>query len=101
MAYATRVTPYAIISLALDDARDSAAQNDLTVEGETISDWVANTITILTLDGGSLDFALSQLGADIPASDGLKVEGVRFSNIYWTHGAQPGLTAVIFVAWVD
>lgn len=101
MAYVRRVTPYTIISLALDNARNGAAQNDLTVEGETVSDWTANTITVLTLGAGSLSFALSQLGDDIIASDGLKVEGVRFSNIYWTNTSQPGKTAVIFLAWVD
>jgi len=101
MTYARRVTPYTVISLDLGTARVASAHNDLIVEGETISDWIANTLTVLTLDGGTLDLALSQNGDDILASDGFKSEGIRFSNIYWTNIVQAGKTAKIFVAWVD
>lgn len=82
-----------VISLILTSARTAEAQG-LTSK--------INTITFLTLDGGSLTFRLNSATADlITASDGMKIEGIPITEIYWTHTAQAGLTAEIFTAWID
>jgi len=61
-----------------------------------------NTITILDLDGGALDLKLNANTNDtITCSNGLKIEGIPITDIWWINAAQPGLTATIFVAWVD
>ncbi len=82
-----------VISLLLTTARAAEA------EGLTSK---INTLTILTLGGGTLSFRLNSATADlIPASDGLKIEGIPITEIYWTHTAQAGITAEIFTAWID
>ena len=102
MAFVTKIRPYAIISLDLTGARTNGAEGAITLRGDAVSPWVANTITILDLDGGSLDFRLGDVQNDaVTAEDGLKVEGGPFREIYWTNSAQAGKTAKIFVAWVD
>ena len=102
MAYLTKIQPYAVISLDLSTARSDLAQGAVTLRGSSVSTWKANTITILTLGGGSLSFRLDKSTNDeIDASDGLKVEGSIFREIYWTNTAQAGITAKIYLAWVD
>lgn len=82
-----------IISLLLTNAR--------TAEAEGLTNKI-NTITFLTLGGGTLTFRLNSATADlITASDGMKIEGIPITEIYWTHGAQAGITAEIFTAWID
>ena len=82
-----------MIELSLTAARTDSAEGL-----ETIS----NTLTILTLDTGALSFKLNSAdNASIPASDGLKIEGVIITDIFWTNTAQADLTAKIFHGWVD
>lgn len=102
MTYLTKIQPYAVISLDLSTARDTLAQGAITLRGVSVGTWIANTITILTLGGGSLSFRLDKSSNDeIDASDGLKVEGNIFREIYWYNTAQAGKTAEVYLAWVD
>ena len=102
MAFATKIQPYAIISLDLSSARTNGAEGAITLRGDVVSPWKANTITVLDLDGGSLDYRLGDAQNDaVTAEEGLKVEGGPFREIYWTNAAQAGKTAKIIVAWVD
>lgn len=102
MTFTTKIQPYAVISLDLGDARTDLAQGSITLRGSAVSPWKANTVTVLDLDGGSLEFRLNDSDNDlIAASDGLKVEGNIFREIYWTNTAQAGKTAKIYLAWVD
>lgn len=93
MAFSDKEIPYKVIELELDGARDDVAQS---IEN------ASNTMTIITLDGGSLSFKLNSSDNDsINASDGMKIEGTVITEIYWTNAAQAGKTAEIFLAWVD
>ncbi len=93
MSLTDRQYEYDIISLALDGARSDSAQG-LTKK--------LNSLTILTLDGGTLSFRLNSSSATvITASDGMKIEGIPITEIYWTNIAQAGLTAQIFLVWID
>lgn len=93
MSFSDKELPYKVISLSLATARDDTAQ---TLEN------VSNTLTIITVDGGSFSFKLNSSDNDsITASDGLKIEGSVITEIYWTNTAQSGKTAEIFLAWVD
>lgn len=93
MSFSDKELPYKVIDLGLVTARDDSAQ---------ALENAVNTLTIITLDGGSLSFKLNSSGNDsITASDGLKIEGLVITEIYWTNTAQPGKTAEIFLAWVD
>ena len=93
MSLTDRQYEYDIISLALDGARSNSAQG-LTKK--------LNSLTILTLDGGTLSFRLNSSSATtITASDGMKIEGIPITEIYWTNIAQAGLTAQIFIVWID
>jgi len=97
----TKVKPYAIITMDASVERDDTAQGAIEILGETVEEWVANTLTILDLAGNTLTFKLDDpLAGDIPASDGLKVEGIPFSEIYWTNTAGAG-DMIILIAWVD
>lgn len=99
MVYVTKVQPYAIITLGAG-ALANIAQGTLTVRGANVGTWRANTITILTLAGGTLSFRLDKNDNDaIDASSGLKVEGNIFRDIFWTKAA--ATTATVYVAWVD
>lgn len=101
MTFTTKIQPYAVISLDLGDARTDLAQGSITLRGSAVSPWKANTVTVLDLDGGSLEFRLNKSNNDlIPASGGLKVGGI-YREIYWTNTAQAGKTAKIYLAWVD
>lgn len=62
-----------------------------------------NTLTVITLNGGSLSVRLNADTNDlITLSDGFKIEGIPISQLYWkTTALQAGLTAEIFTAWVD
>ena len=102
MAFTTKIQPYAVIELDLGDARTDLAEGIITLRGVAVSPWKANTITVLDLDGGSLSFKLnSSNNNSIDGSDGFKIEGNAFREIYWTNTAQAGKTAKIYVAWVD
>jgi hypothetical protein len=97
----TKVKPYAIITLDASVARSATAQGAITILGETVEEWIANTITVLDLAGNTLTFNLDDpLAGDIPASDGLKEEGIPFSEIYWTNAGGAG-DIIIQIAWVD
>lgn len=91
--FADRQYKYKIISLKLDIARANVA------EGLTKK---INTFTIITLDGGDLELKLNSDADDtITGIDGLKIEGYPITDIFWTHAAQAGVTAEIFIAWID
>ena len=93
MSLTDRQYEYDIILLALDGARSDSAQG-LTKK--------LNSLTILTLDGGTLSFRLNSSSSTIiTASDGMKIEGIPITEIYWTNIAQAGLTAQIFIVWID
>lgn len=102
MAFTRKIQPYTVISLDLGDARTDLAQGSITLRGSAVSPWKANTITVLDLDGGSLSFKLNDSDNNsIDGSDGFKIEGNAFREIYWTNTAQAGKTAKIYLAWVD
>lgn len=93
MSFSDKELPYKVIELALDGARADVAQS---------LENTSNSLTIITLDGGSLSFKLNSSGNDsITASDGMKIEGVVITEIYWTNTAQAGKTAEIFSTWID
>lgn len=93
MSFSDKELPYKVIDLSLATARSDTAQS---------LDNISNTLTIISLDGGSLSFKLNSSDNDsITASDGLKIEGTVITEIYWTNTAQSGKTAEIFLAWVD
>jgi len=99
MAFITKIQPYAVITLAAGALADSA-QGAITLRGESVATWRANSITVLALAGGTLSFRLDKDNNDsIVASAGLKVEGSIFRDIFWTKAALTD--AKIFVAWVD
>ena len=84
---------YDVISLDLGTTRTDLAQG-LTKK--------INSITILDLGGGTLSFKLNASSNDsITASDGLKIDGIPVTEIYWTNVLQAGVTAIIFIVWVD
>ncbi len=98
---ATKVQPYAIITLNAATVRADTAQGAITLLGESVSGWKANSITILDLGGNTLSFKLDDdVAGEIPASDGLKIEGIPFTEIYWTNAAGAG-NMKIFITWVE
>jgi len=101
MTFRTKAKPYVLLELDLSTARTAGEQGALTIEGESVDDWIANTITILDDDGGVFSFALSEDGGAITGVSNLKIEGVIFTDILWTNVAQAGITPKIFIAWVD
>lgn len=99
MAYITKIQPYSVITLGAG-ALANLAQGAITLRGVSVGTWKANTITVLTLAAGTLSFRLDKNNNDsIDASAGLKIEGSRFRDIFWTKAA--ATTATIFIAWVD
>ncbi len=97
----TKVKPYAVISLDCSAALADSAQGAVTITGVSTTNWVANTITIISLNGNTVSFKLdSSSNGSITASDGLTVNRISFSEIYWTVSAGAG-TAQILIAWVD
>lgn len=99
MAYITKIQPYAVITLVAG-AMPNTAQGAITLRGASVGTWKANTITVLTLAGGTLSFRLDKNNNDlIDASTGLKVEGSIFRDIFWTKAA--ATTATIILSWVD
>lgn len=82
-----------VISLLLTGARTDSAQG-LTKK--------INSITIITLNGGSLSVKLNSSSNDsITLADNMKIEGTPITELYWTNTAQAGLTAKIYTAWID
>ena len=101
MAYITKIQPNYIKTLSATpgDVTDEP-QGAITLRGESVGTWKANTITVLALAGGTLSFKLDKDTNDsIDASSGLKIEGSIFRDIFWTKEA--ATTATIFLAWVD
>lgn len=99
MVFTTKIQPYAIITLAAG-ALANIAQGAITLRGVSVGTWKANTITILALAGGTLQFRLDKNNNDlVDASAGLKVEGFIFGDIFWTKAA--ATTATIILGWVD
>lgn len=93
MVYDSRQYLYRILEIALDGARTNVAQG-LTKK--------INTLTVITVNTGTLSIKLNNNTADsIDLSDHLKVEGIPISEIYITNTAQVGITAKIFIAWID
>lgn len=102
MTFTPKIQPYAIISLDLGDARTDLAQGAISLRGSDVSPWKANTLTVLDLNGGSLSFKFNDSDNDsIDGIDDLKIEGNIIKEIYWTNTAQAGLTAKVYLAWVD
>jgi len=83
---------------------------DLSVARGSTDDYLAhgltkkiNTLTVITLDGGSLSVKLNANTNDsITLSDGFKIEGIPISELYWYNTKQAdGTIAEIFAAWID
>jgi hypothetical protein len=101
MTFTRKIQPYAVIELKLDTARSDLAQGAISLRGSDVSPWKANTITVLTMGGGDLSFKLNDSDNDsIDGSDGLKIEGNSFREIYWTNTVA-GTIAKVYLAWVD
>lgn len=99
MVYITKIQPYAVITLGAG-ALSNIAQGPITLRGESVSPWKANTLTVLALAGGTLSFKVDKNNNDsIDASAGLKVEGSIFRDIFWTK--ETATTATIILSWVD
>jgi len=97
----TKVRPYATISLDCSAAATDSAQGAVTILGTSTTNWIANTITFISLAGNTVTFKLDDSDAgSITASDGLTVTGIPFSEIYWTITAGAG-NAEVILAWVD
>ncbi len=93
MSLIERQYQYDVISLLLTGARSDSAQG-LTKK--------INSITVLTLNGGTLSVKLNSAANDsITLADNMKIEGLPISELYWTNSAQAGLTAQIFIIWID
>ncbi len=93
MTLTNRQYIYDVISLLLTGARSNSAQG-LTKK--------INSITVLTLNGGTLSLRLnSTSNKSITLADNMKIEGTPITEIYWTNTAQPGLTAQIYIVWID
>ena len=102
MVFTTKIIPYSIITLDLGSARANLANGAITLRGDSIGTWKANTITVLTLGGGTLSLRLDKVTNDlIPCSDGMKIDVGTFSDIFLTNAAQIGKTAKLLVAWID
>jgi len=99
----TKVQPYAIISLDLTTARTDTAEGAITIDGVATENWIANTLTVISLGGGSLSLKLnsSDAGSMSGIADGFKVEGIPFTEIFWTNIAQAGLTAIVMIGYVE
>jgi hypothetical protein len=93
MSLVDRQYRYKVLSLNLGIARDNVA------EGLTKK---INTLTILTLGNGTLEFKLNLNTNDtIPGSSGLKIECIPTTELFWTNVAQAGKTAKVFIVWID
>lgn len=93
MTLDSRQYDYDTISMALDAAQTDVAQG-LTKK--------VNSFTVLTLDGGAVSVRLNSATGDLIAlSDGIKIEGIPITELYWTNTAQAGLTAKFFIIWID
>ncbi|MDP2217215.1 MAG: hypothetical protein Q8J68_08020 [Methanolobus sp.] len=102
MSFGTKIRPYAVLSLSLAGARADSAQGVITLVGVSKATWKINTLTVITLGGGTLSVKLnSSSGDSITLSDGFKIEGILIDELYWTNSAQVGKTAEIFAAWAD
>lgn len=102
MAFRTKIKPYSVITLDLSTARTNLAQGIIALRGVNIASWMINTITVISLGGGSLSVKKNTNTNDsITLSDGFKEEGNPITELYWTNSAQAGKTATIYIAWVD
>lgn len=102
MSFVTKIIPYSLITLDLGSARANLANGAITLRGASVGTWKANTITVLTLGGGSLSIRLDDVTNDlIPCSDGMKIEVGQFREIYFTNASQVGKTAKLLISFVD
>lgn len=103
MGFLAKVVPYSVVTLDLEAVRVDEAQGPLMIGGEQKTDWIANTLTVIDLDeSATLSVRLDRIQNDeIPLSQGLTIAGVAVTELYWTNVGQAGVTAKIFVAWVD
>lgn len=93
MALSERQYDYDVISLDLTSARSDSAQG-LTKK--------INSITVISLGGGTLSAKLnSSSNKSITLADNMKIEGIPITDILWTNAAQAGVTASIFIVWID
>jgi len=102
MAFRTKIRPYVVLTIDLGTARSDKALGSITLRGQSIPSWLCNTLTVLSLGGGSLSFKLNDSNNDsIDASDGMSITGKPFSELYLTNAAQAGVTAKIYMDWTD
>lgn len=93
MTLSERQYNYTVISLLLTNARSDSAQG-LTKK--------INSLTVLSLGGGTLSVKLNSSSNDsITLADNMKIEGLPITELYWTNAAQVGVTATIFIIWID
>lgn len=93
MSLSDRQYNYDVISLDLTSARSDSAQG-LTKK--------INSFTIISLGGGTLSVKLnSSSDKSITLSDNMKIEGFPITDLLWTNAAQAGITAYIFIVWID
>lgn len=99
MGFTTKIQPYVIISLVAG-VLTNVAQGAVTIRGTSVGTWKANTITVIALAAGTLQFRLDKNNNDlIDASTGLKVEGIIFRDIFYTKANLT--TATLMLSWVD
>ena len=95
MTLTERQYQYSIITVDLSVDRSSGVAAGLTKK--------INTLTVITLDGGSLSVKLNTSSdKSITLADNMKIEGIPISDLYWINTAQAaGTDAEIFTAWID
>lgn len=95
MTLTERQYQYDVITLDLSVDRSSGVAQGLTKK--------INTLSVITLDGGTLSVKLNTSSdKTIVLADGMKIEGIPISDLYWINTAQAaGTDAQIFIAWID
>lgn len=103
MGFLAKVVPYSVVTLSLETVRVDEAQGALAVGGVQKADWIANSLTVISIDAdATLSVRLDRTQNDeIPLSAGITIVGEVFTELYWTNVGQAGKTAKIHVAWVD
>lgn len=109
MAFLDRVIPYAVITLDLNTARTLTAQGSVNLpDGLTTLDaWIANTLLINYLTAGATltvgvgEGLASAAYGMMTCATGLKIEGIPFTEVFFTNVSQAACTAEVIIAWVD